>query len=275
MNPSIVFAAVAVLSFTGCASQPATYHPDKSRALNIAQAAGLWKAKDHAVPRDQREGLASAAFDITTGTALFNTPQGLGLSLGDAAALSVLSYFLAPPAQLERDTILAWVPSSDAAGKEQAVLTLSEQLYEASLAALNESGLSYRVDYHDRARKALLDTYYETRIAFTSEGHECGIRYQLFPREVSEVTDIPAFILPDQRGYRFWAAHEIRYPKLDIGCRDADPALGLQMAALISEKLPQGVFFYIASRTDAERKVASPPMILEQGQPLLFIKPEA
>lgn len=60
------------------------------------------------------------------------------------------------------------------------------------------------------------------------------------------MTDIPAFIHPDERGYRFWAAHEIRYPKLDIGCRDADPALGLQMAALISEQLPQGVFYFMS-----------------------------
>lgn len=153
--------AAAILALVGCANQPATYQADQSRALNIAHAAGLWEAEDHAVPKDQREGLASAGFDITTGTALFNTPHGLGLSLRDAAGLSVLTYLLAPPAQLERDAILAWIPSTEASNQHEAVLALSAALLDVTQEALEANGMNYRVEYHDRERKALLDTYYD------------------------------------------------------------------------------------------------------------------
>jgi hypothetical protein len=277
MNHRLLFAGVPLLALIGCASQPATYQaePDHSRAYNLAQAAGLWKAQDFEIPRDQGAGLASAMFDLTTGTALFNNPHGLGLALGDAAGLSMLSFLFSPPAQLDRDTVLAWIPSTAAEDKEQAIAALSEALYEASLAVFEENGFAYAVEYKDNERHALFDPYYETRINFTSEGHECGIRYQFFPREVSDEAEIPSFIMPSQRGYRIWAAHEIRYPLLDIGCIEADPAKDLKIASQISERLPEGVFFYMSSRASADRTTKSPPMILDHGAPLLFLKPAA
>lgn len=276
MNYRLTLAAAPVLMLLGCATQPQVYEADTehSRAYHLAHAAGLWKAKDFDVPKDQREELSHAVYEITSGTALFNTHHGLGLSLGNAMGLSVLSYLFSPPPQLGRDTILAWVPSTQAQNQEEAVNVLSDALYEASLAVFEEQDMEYRVEYKDRERKAVWHPYYETRISFTLDEMNCGVGYQLFSGEVSNEAPIPEFILPDQKGYRFWAAHEIRYPSLNIGCRDADPAEGLKLAALISEKLPQGVYFYMAPRSSADREFKSPSMVLDQGESLLFITPE-
>lgn len=275
INNHLLLAGLAMLTLTACASQPTAYQADEeySRAYHLAQAAGMWRAKDYELPRDQSEGLTSATFDIIAGAASFHSSLGLGLALGDAAGLSVLSHMFAPPAQLERNTVLAWIPSTEAKDKEQAVMALSEALYEATLAMLSERDIGYSVEYHDRSRRAVWYPFYETRINFTYEGKQCVMGYQLFPDQVSDEAPIPEFIMANQTGYRFWAAHEIRYPVLDVGCPDADPAEGLRLASLISERLPEGIYFYMAPRASADRLVKSPPMLLEKGRPLLFVTP--
>ncbi|MCG7602083.1 hypothetical protein MHM84_20280 [Halomonas sp. McH1-25] len=262
-----------VILMTGCVATTPTYQSDHSKAYNIAQAAGMWRAEDFEATKDQGTDLASASFDIITGTAAFNTPHGLGLSLGKAAGLSVLSFMFSPPAQMERDTVLAWLPQSQANDPEEATQILANTLFEASIATLEEHGYPYDIEYRDRRRHALFDPYLESLVNFTNEDKTCAFRYELFPGEVSDLAPVPEFILPASQGYRFWAAHDIRYPKYWIHCTDAEPTENLTLVAEVSHRLPAGVFLYVAPKGSRRENNQTPPLVLDHGKALLFIEP--
>lgn len=125
----------------------------------------------------------------------------------------------------------------------------------------------------DRPRHALFDPYIETQVSFTREGNACGFSYALFPGEVSSLAPVPEFILPYTQGYRFWAAHEIRYPKYWISCTSAEPAVNLALAAEVSHQLPLGAYLYVAPKGCLRDGNKTPPLVLDHGRTLLFLEP--
>ena len=66
---------------SGCATTTSSYQykGDHSRAYNLAQAGGLYDARDYDIPRDQRDGVMSKGWDVTGDALLFNSGHGLGL----------------------------------------------------------------------------------------------------------------------------------------------------------------------------------------------------
>ncbi len=176
---------------------------------------------------------------------------------------------------MDRDSVLAWIPHDKATSAEEAVKNLSNHLFDAAIATFQEQDYPYEVIYRDQPRQALWHPYTQTKITFTTEGYDCGVGWEFFPDQISDELAIPSFVMPNANGYRFWVGHENRYPKLDIGCKGATPDQTISIAAAISRELDEGVFFYLSPRTTNDHSERTPPMILDHGQPLLFLTPRS
>lgn len=105
-----------IVALAGCATPLRAYDPTASRALNLAKAAGLSKAKDYAASKTRAEGIGGL-LDITTSALSFESVNGLDLAIGDAVGLGLLSFVFSPPAQMDRSALLAWISEDLAADR--------------------------------------------------------------------------------------------------------------------------------------------------------------
>jgi len=270
-TPALTLAVALLLG--GCATQPRAYDPSASRALNVAKAAGLSKAEDY--PADKVPGAGvSGLLDITTSALSFESVNGLDLAMGDAVGLGLLSFVFSPPAQMDRNALLAWIPEEQAKDRDKAALVLSTLVLDAIEATLNAEGITYHVEKAHQERLALFYPFLETRLAFELDGKNCGVSYHVYKTQTVGPKPTPTFIGTDGAAYGFLAGHEIQYPSFDVGCLGADPIQSIELARKISQALPETVFLYISPKRRPESG-RTPPMVLDHGKALMFIEPAA
>lgn len=266
--------ALAVTLFLGgCATQPRAYDPSDSRALNVAKAAGLSKAEDY--PADKIPGVGiSGLLDVTTSALSFESANGLDLAMGDAVGLGLLSFVFSPPAQMDRNALLAWIPEEQAKDRDEAALVLSKLVLDAIETTLNAEGIAYHIEKAHQERLALFYPFLETRLDFDLDGKNCGVSYQVYKTQTVGPKPTPTFIGNGGSAYGFLAGHEIQYPSFDVGCLGADPIHSIELARKISQALPETVFLYISPKRRPEGG-RTPPMVLDHGKALMFIEPAA
>lgn len=270
-TPALTLAVALLLG--GCATQPRAYDPSASRALNVAKAAGLSKAEDY--PADKVPGAGvSGLLDITTSALSFESVNGLDLAMGDAVGLGLLSFVFSPPAQMDRNALLAWIPEEQAKDRDKAALVLSKLVLDAIEATLNAEGITYHVEKAHQERLALFYPFLETRLAFELDGKNCGVSYHVYKTQTVGPKPTPTFIGTGGAAYGFLAGHEIQYPSFDVGCLGADPIQSIELARKISQALPETVFLYISPKRRPEGG-RTPPMVLDHGKALMFIEPAA
>lgn len=261
-----------VLSLAGCATKsPPDYNDQASRALNIARAAGLWKAKDY--PSSQAPSGVGALLDVTTSALSFESGLGLGMAMGDAVGLSLLSFSFSPPSQLDRNSILAWVPQAQAADKPQAALVLSKLVLEATEQTLQAESIDYQVEKAHEKRVALFYPFLDTSVAFTLDGKKCSLDYNVFKTKITDPKPLPHFIGNGAPAYSFHPGDEHQYPSFHIGCYGGNPLISIELARKISIALPETVFIYMSSKRHPDGG-GTPPMVLDHGKALLFIEPK-
>lgn len=266
--------ALAVALFLGgCATQPHAYDPSGSRALNVAKAAGLSKAEDY--PADKVPGAGiSGLLDITTSALSFESANGLDLAMGDAAGLGLLSFVFSPPAQMDRNVLLAWIPAEQAKDKDEAALVLSKVLLDSIETTLNAEGIGYHIEKAHQERLALFYPFLETRLDFELDGKNCGVSYHVYKTQTVGPKPTPTFIGDGGAAYGFLAGHEIQNPSFDVGCLGTDPIQSIELARKISQALPETVFLYMSPKRRPEGG-RTPPMVLDHGKALMFIEPAA
>ncbi|WP_150306331.1 hypothetical protein [Pseudomonas saliphila] len=269
---SLLPVAIALsLSLTGCATNsPQIYNDQESRALNITQAAGLWKTKDY--PPSKTLSGTGAILDVTTSALSFESGFGLGMAAGDALGLSLISFAFSPPSQLDRNSILAWVPQAQAADKDQAALVLSKLVLDATEQTMKAEGIDYHVTDAHKERLALFYPYLYTYVDFTLDGNKCSLDYNIFKTKITAPKPLPPFIGDGSPAYSFPPGDEVQYPSFRIGCYEGSPLDSIELARKISLALPETVFLYISS-TQIPDKGRTPPMVLDHGKALLFVKP--
>lgn len=278
MNKLICLSIATCLTITGCAStsEPVVYDSSHSRAYNIAQAGGLYDVKDKKIPRAAYESL-SLVGDATTNTLLFTSSAGLGLSLSKGLGFGLLSALIENPDPAQRNSIVAWMPQSEAESPVQAQKLLLEQVTRAMSETLDEIGADY--EKTSATNEETTEFYFfsddlgcpKYEQGMTSRDL-CYMRAQIIEPYVHVS---PEFVQSSTQAYTFSSNHKYRYHRFKVTSGKTANLPLEQIYASVSKKLPEWAYLYIASGNlqFGEQKVTA-PYLLEQGQPHLFIIPD-
>ncbi|WP_432464100.1 hypothetical protein [Agarivorans sp. QJM3NY_33] len=278
INQLAMLLATTPILMTGCAttSTSAAYDKTHSKAFNIAQAGGLYEVKDRIVPRTEYESLIFTG-NTTTNTLLFTSSLGANMDLGAGLGMGLLTSVLEQPGTASRNSVVAWMPQSEAATSEEAQAKLVSQMKVAMEDTLQEMGLSYEVTNGNSERK--VELYFHNEEFGCPEYQQgmtnkdlCYIATEIFePRE----TVSPSFVSSAQNSYAFESNHKVYYHRFRVTPgRDSNVPTD-QMYATVSSKLPEWVYLYIASGDiQINKTTVKAPYLLEQGKAHLFIHPE-
>ncbi|WP_076589049.1 hypothetical protein [Vibrio ostreicida] len=275
MNKLIYLSIATCLIITGCAStsEPVVYDSSHSRAYNIAQAGGLYDVKDKKVPRADYESLSFAG-DAAANTLLFTSSAGLGMSLSEGFGIGLLTAALENPDPAMRNSIMAWMPQSDAESTEQAQKLLLEQVTQAMSETLDELGAGYEKTL---ATDDEITEFYFYNDALGCLQYEQGMTNRDLCYMRAQIIEpflhvSPEFVESSVQAYTFRSNHKYRYNRFSVTAGKTATLPLEQIYASVSKKLPEWAYLYIASGNlqFGDHKVTA-PYLLEQGLPNLFI----
>lgn len=248
----------------------------KSEALQIARAAGLKQLKD--VPRDKIDQAIRERPDMTTsnvittvgiGTEVFS--QQTGWSLGaETAALGVLTILSSLPVhQPERHTrLLVWMPRDLAETPEAAAALLKKMVISAYRAALPD----INIEMDTRDSKGFPDNPLKYLRVDEPECDRCGVSmYAVLHYEAKPKKRKAPKILGRYKSYN-WSVDGFRnaflagYP---MGAKHLSRDEKMNIYTRVSQNLPEWVYLYVAP----SEELADFPILLNQGEPMLFIEP--
>ncbi len=275
--------ALLATTMAGCATTTTTarYSEDNSRAYNLAQAGGLHKARDTALGDDEYSSAMTNITNAFSDAALFNSSAGLGLSGGASLGLGLAGALFAAPGHMEQDSAFAFVPTSEAASREEANELLRDSFYQAVQQAAEELGYTIEHEGNDLRHPAAHGRT-AMSIAVVDEENGCYGYERIKSGDDAKAYGCYVSLQIPERGERTIAAPEASnvqgqvysYPATDhqksmrfffLPNEDATMAK-LPLAVKISEHMPEWFFLYLSPEDD------QPPMILEKGEPELFIK---
>ncbi|MFY0991027.1 hypothetical protein [Halomonas sp. C05BenzN] len=271
--------ALLATTMAGCATTTTTarYSEDNSRAYNLAQAGGLHKARDTALGDDEYSSAMTNITNAFSDAALFNSSAGLGLSGGASLGLGLAGALFAAPGHMERDSAFAFVPTSEAASREEANELLRDSFFNAVQEAAADLG--YEVDYkgtdlrhsaaHGRTAIGMVvvseeDNCYGYDKA-NSADEMCIVTLQV-PELGEKTLSAPQGISVQGPVYAYPATDHKKSMRFFFLPNEDATMAKLPLAVKISEHMPEWFFLYLAPEDD------QPPMILEKGEPELFIK---
>lgn len=275
--------ALLATTMAGCATTTTTarYSEDNSRAYNLAQAGGLYKARDTALGDEEYSSAMSNITNAFSDAALFNSSAGMGLSGGASLGLGLAGALFAAPGHMERDSAFAFVPTSEAASRDEADELLRDSFFNAVQEAAAELG--YTVEHtgndlrhpaaHGRTGMTFVvveeeqGCYGYDRINGIEDAKEFGCLVSLQIPDLSERT-VPSPDAVNVAGevYTYPATDHKKSMRFLFMPNDKATMPKVPLAVKISEHMPEWFFLYLAPEDD------QPPMILEQGEPELFIK---
>jgi len=272
----LIAPALAFGLLSGCASKGITEaRPDHSRAWNLTHSVGMIDLEDTEVPSDQIPSGLGAAADMAIDVAYFMNSATLAMSFGDAFGLGLVGLLTSNQSHGERSTIVAWIPEDEVESRETAHIWLGDALKEATMRAMDELFIEGEPEFHNKLTDSFMrGTYTETKISgVKADGTKCGVSYKLHPENISELTNIPAFIAESTSGYQLYAGDEIVYPPFAAYCRsDTSLYQYIEFVSGISKYLPETVFIYTRYAELGEDQL--PPMVHDHGKVLLFLKEE-
>lgn len=274
--------ALLATTMAGCATTATTkYSEDNSRAYNLAQAGGLYKARDTALGEEEYSSAMSNITNAFSDAALFNSSAGMGLSGGASLGLGLAGALFAAPGHMERDSAFAFVPTSEAASREEADELLRDSFFNAVQEAAAELG--YTIEHkgndlrhpaaHGRTAMgiAVVDEengcygYERIKSGNDAKAYGCYVSLQI-PERGERTLPAPEAVNVPGSVYTYPATdHKESMRFFFLPNEDATMAK-VPLAVKISEHMPEWFFLYLAPEDD------QPPMILEQGEPELFIK---
>ncbi|EJH7296008.1 hypothetical protein NF048_003490 [Salmonella enterica subsp. enterica serovar Typhimurium] len=217
---------------SGCATTTNNYQykGDHSRAYNLAQAGGLYDARDYDIPRDQRDGVISKGWDVTGDALLFNSGHGLGLDWGKSLGLGLLTSAFAPKGVMERDSVFGWVPETKAGDAGEAWELMSNTLLDGIEKSLQQANVDYIVDNRNLHQDLpLVSEYIFSSVRIVAPEHGCP-DWETANRDydqscyvattvyapTEEPRKVPDFLTAEPNGYGFYANDEADYSRIKV-----------------------------------------------------------
>ena len=279
-------AALAVAALSGCASAPSTpraFDASHSEAYNIARAGDLVTGiKDTTVPRGQMGRLTdTTAFGAAYTLSGFATPA-LGLSSLGGGALNLVNWLSTPDSHGARNSVIGWMPASEAATPAEARDKMAEHITTAlrnTLTAMGAEFSSGGTPLYGKERVVYFSVKKDewgctTRKRGAEDDYNCSVRVVIqMPRRGTA----PDFVAGVQGpAYVFQSNHSYNYNRIEMRLDDPRrvPLRELYFAA--SAQLQPGVYLYIAPGkvSGEDGKKIEFPFLLDQGQAKLFVVPE-
>ncbi|MBB3105165.1 hypothetical protein [Azomonas macrocytogenes] len=280
-----LLASLGIMILTGCATtapEPQPYDPTKSRALNLAYAAGLDRLTDQEIPKEQGQHITdSLAYNALWAHTNFVSPAP-GFSSFGAGALSVAGWLFAPKEKEARNSLVAWMPKTMARTPEEAEDKMLDIVKEAIDKGLTDLGVDFYFLYKTRKSISAVsflinDAAYGCPQVKPEDSilNICGVTFIVREPLIGKTSTVVSE--HEYPTYFFDPRPDVKYSKIFIE-QTANSKLPEQsIYAAISKHLPKWVLLYLAAN-EVKQKDASKipfPYILQQGKAELFIKPAA
>ena len=258
---------------TACATvAPPDFDDTHSRAYNLSEAAGLYppRLEDTEVPAEMRGSLIdNGAYRAAAYSSILFSPI-----MGTLTAIDLFS----SPDPFTRNSLFAWMPVGAAASAEEASVALEKMMTDAASKGVQDFGGKLVFD------EELRDVHF-----FHIEHEEWGcparessdISYQdktcrvaLKAKEPS-LWQAPGFVLEGEpEAYYFSINNPQEFSFIDI-LQGESELPKQEVFASISSHLPEWAYLYLGENTvqDEEGNNYRIPVVMEQGQVELFIKP--
>lgn len=303
MKFKLIIALIASTLLVGCASSPKMqkYDSEHSDAWNLAWPADI-KIADVKVPKNgpvaPERGLVGAT---TAGTLTYLKPPP-GFSPGIGAGLSALAWLTEQERVSQRSRIVAWVPESLAKTSDEAAQVFYELATKALQDAINEVGLpqpytlvgfdeGYGISsryffrsYHGvisgdecsgKVRKSLDEKILQCAIGFFISGRDSG------NPGLNTTKDVAPEIIGGHPAWRVTATIDRGHIDSRNGPQEWKPRFPeVEIFTEFSKKLPDWSYVYIApgitsiKNDDGKFRFLMFPLVIRQGEPLYFIRPE-
>lgn len=278
INSALPAYAAVLLFLSGCASTNSstqnTYDSTKSRAYNLAQAAGISDARDA-----EREHLSeNELYKVASNTDLLMWDKGANWSAGEALGASLLFAALEPTSNFAKDSVFGWMPSSMATDPVQARARMSEVATSAMKKALNSLGYMHEVTLENYDQKAVFgggSAFLFSQITIIDEDKGCPApdsvdHYSKTCYVSSQIIEPsqsfePAF-LGSSETWSF-TTEGVKTSSVKLNFPEGATVDRVSIIGAISEQLPDWAYIF------APQSDETPSMVLNSGKPLYFVEP--
>ncbi len=271
-----------ITTLAGCATTTSTapYNEDASRAYNLAQAGGLYKARDTILGDEEYSSAMSNVTTAFSDAALFNSSAGLGLSGGTSLGLGLAGAIFSAPGHMKRDSAFAFVPASEATSRNEANSLLFSSFKHAVENAV--TGLELRIDEeasiyshsapNDRTAMTIslvseeLGCYGVEKIKTIEDAktYACYVTLQV-PSLSNRTSKAPDFLDTNDEVYTYPATNHNDYMRYITIINEKSTLDRISLSMRISKNMPEWFYIYLSP------KDGNPPLILEKGEVELFI----
>jgi hypothetical protein len=297
--------AIAFALLSACQSLPTSFRPDASEALQIMQIEGGSEGLrdvsqedfDKALGRKSNNDVLELSMATGYASGLLRAPTGFsGMS---ASGLHLLTFFTAPSFLAgEVSRMMAWMPESLASDEKDAQRKVAKMVEEAVIKAL-PPGYSTRIqEWTDTAVFGAESHFRVIRVdGEHCENWSCVIEGQFPSKDRLPVigrmskTRTPFFLEhSESSSYRFNRYYWVKISKIVSEFDEVGKINGhwhrlkteylegfnhTEWYVKISELLPKWAYYYHAPHSRKPNQSVFPlPLILNQGKPMYFIKPE-
>lgn len=135
--PKVLSVTILSTALAACATAPRSVNPDKSLALNLAEAGGISGLKDQKIPAEDYGRITSGNLAMDAGwTAAITASPAPGFSSGFGLGLGLLTMLFPEPVGAKKNQVVAWMPTDMAHNPEDAQVKMRDIVAKAVEAAL-------------------------------------------------------------------------------------------------------------------------------------------
>lgn len=271
---------IALSMLYGCSTTPRTYSDSQSEAYNIVRAGGLYEdIQDTEVPADQVGSVTESMLKVGFISSGFMKPQ-LGMTSFQTGGLHLLTELFEPDTHGERNSLMAWMPTSAAKTEEEAQTKLLDQINASMIAAFDELNIGHRLILRQEGFISMQFIKDEWNCPLSVKGRRtkledmCRVRIRVYEPDV-ELS--PAYIAgAEEARYVFDAGHDYKFHWLNVVKSKNGQVPEDQVYTAISKKLPDWVYLYLAPGkvTKADGKPIKYPYVLHKGDTKFFVVAE-
>ncbi|WP_024608563.1 hypothetical protein [Pseudoalteromonas sp. TAB23] len=282
MNKLNILAVVLTASvLSGCTTTktPMVYMDNHSEAYNIAHAGGLvTDIKDTYVPADSVGSVTESMLKLGFVAGGYGSPQ-LGMTSWQTAGVHILGNLLEPDSHGARNSLIAWMPASEATSAEDAQNKLLSHVKLSIEKVMVDIGVKYETIYEQNGKLSIYFIKDEWNCPEYSHGKTdlsdlCEVSVETY--EPYKGTS-PAFITGvETESYIFSPSDGRDFHNLNLVINKKSNVPEDEIYTSISEELMSWTYLYIAP---AKVKMKSGdkinyPYILNKGQKKLFVTPQ-
>ncbi|AYM88973.1 hypothetical protein [Pseudoalteromonas agarivorans] len=274
-------AFLAVSALSGCATSttPMEYMNNHSEAYNIAHAGGLvTDIKDTYVPADSVGSITESMLNLGFVAGGYGSPQ-LGMTNWQTAGVHLLGNLLEPDSHGARNSLIAWMPASEASSTEEAQEKFLSHVKVSIEKVMVELGLKHETIYDQNGKLS---------IYFIKDEWNCP-EYSHGITDISDLCEVsvetyepykaisPSFISGiESESYIFSPNDGRDFHNLNLITNKKSSVPEDEIYTSISEELSSWTYIYIAPKKVKMKngETINYPYILNKGQKKLFITPK-